>query len=253
MLSDTAELDLLLNISFSTLYPLTRLSLLAMIIPVKIVELSQYTFEGAFSPLTLRQHPHFLRPRRFRHFNNLYIVLSLSLQARSLLWKGLFFIFRICHALQPLFFPFYGASNALYCLIMALWATKRKVTYLSIALSVLVILAAVPISLSLYRPPTCLDGRQNQGEDGVDCGGPCQLLCKSKTLEPIVLWQRFFKVSPGVYNAVAYVQNPNVNSAAYNVPYVFRLYDARNLIIYERKGITAIAPRVTTPVFESGI
>ena len=27
--------------------------------------------------------------------------------------------------------------------------------------------------------PSCMDGIQNQGEGGVDCGGPCAMLCSS--------------------------------------------------------------------------
>lgn len=133
------------------------------------------------------------------------------------------------------------------------WATKKKITYLSIVFSAVIIFFAIILFPTLYRPPSCFDNKQNQGEGGVDCGGPCQLLCKSQTAKPLVLWQRFFKVSDGVYSAVAYVQNSNLNSAAYNVPYVFRLYDAQNSLILERKGATSIAPTAVTPIFEGAL
>ena len=41
---------------------------------------------------------------------------------------------------------------------------------------------------------TCFDKIQNQDEEGVDCGGKCQILCRADSIKPIVYWQRFFKV-----------------------------------------------------------
>ncbi len=136
---------------------------------------------------------------------------------------------------------------------MASWAVKRKILYVSIFFAVFFIIAAVIFSSTFFKPATCRDNKQNQGETGIDCGGPCQLLCKTETREPIVRWQRFFRASPGVYSAVAYVENPNPHSVAYAVPYSFRIYDAKNVLITERKGTTSIAPTGITPVFEGGI
>jgi hypothetical protein len=34
---------------------------------------------------------------------------------------------------------------------------------------------------------TCADGIQNQGEEGVDCGGPCRRICGNATSDGIVL------------------------------------------------------------------
>ena len=36
----------------------------------------------------------------------------------------------------------------------------------------------------VVRQPNCTDGRQNQGESGIDCGGPCTS-CELRQLKPI--------------------------------------------------------------------
>ncbi len=130
------------------------------------------------------------------------------------------------------------------------WSTRRKLFYLSIFFAFVFFVVALPSFFLVYRAPSCFDGIQNQGEAGIDCGGPCARLCPAQTLPPLVLWQRAFEVAPGVYNAVASVENPNFNSAVTAAPYVFRLYDADNTLIVERTGTTYIPPRKTFYVFE---
>ncbi len=136
---------------------------------------------------------------------------------------------------------------------MITWATKRKLTYLSIVIGFLLIVVSIPLVFFFNKAPTCSDGKMNQDENGVDCGGVCTKLCKADTTLPIVSWQRVFKISKGIYSAVAYVENPNLNSTATNVPYSFRAYDKANVLIVERKGTASILPIGVTPVFESGI
>ncbi len=133
------------------------------------------------------------------------------------------------------------------------WAAKRKLTY-SIILIVLVILfIGVPTYFFFHHTPTCEDGVQNQDEKGVDCGGMCKRLCVSDISNPIVLWQRVFQVAPGVYNAVAYIQNPNVQIEVAKVPYTFKLYDANNVLIIQQSGTTFIPADQTFAIFEPSI
>lgn len=136
---------------------------------------------------------------------------------------------------------------------MLSWSAKRQLTIIGIGALVVLVIIVLPSFFIFYKAPTCFDGKQNQGEGAVDCGGPCQLLCKSETLDPIVRWQRVFPVSKGVYNAVAYVENPNFNSGIRSVPYLFKVYGTDNLIVYERRGQTFIPPRKVFAIFETGI
>ena len=136
---------------------------------------------------------------------------------------------------------------------MSVWATQRKLTYISILIAFLLVVVALPSYYFFYTPPTCFDQKQNQGELGVDCGGPCSVLCPALALDPIVYWTRYFQVSPGNYNLVAYVENPNLGSYAVNVPYDFKAYDLAGTLILEKKNVVNIWANKKFAIFESGI
>jgi hypothetical protein len=68
-----------------------------------------------------------------------------------------------------------------------------------------------------------------------------------------VQWARSFSVRGGLWAAVAYIENPNENGGVREVPYRFRLYDDRNVLVAERQGATFIMPGAVTPVYEGGI
>lgn len=133
------------------------------------------------------------------------------------------------------------------------WAEKRKLIY-GVSTIVFVVLAiGLPLFFFFYKAPTCFDNKKNQNEKGVDCGGVCARLCPSDILAPIVMWQRSFEVTPGVYNAVAYIQNPNVLNRIDRVGYVFKLYDKDNAVINQQSGFTFLPANKKTAIFEAGI
>lgn len=136
---------------------------------------------------------------------------------------------------------------------MVSWSTRRKLIYIFGAILVVFFALALPVWVVTYKAPSCSDGKQNQNELGVDCGGPCALLCKAHALDPIVYWQRAFKVQDGVYNALAYIENPNLDSGVDRITYRFKFYDSDNLLIYEREGETFIPPKKVFGIFESNI
>ena len=118
---------------------------------------------------------------------------------------------------------------------------------------ILLILIGIPLFFVLQNQPSCFDGEQNGDEWGVDCGGVCALYCPFQITPPSVLWSRSFEVAPGVYNAIAYVDNPNFQAGTMEVSYSFKLFDERNILVAERVGKTFIAPSKTNPIFEGGI
>ncbi len=136
---------------------------------------------------------------------------------------------------------------------MVSWSTRRKSIYIIGTLLVFLFALALPLWYVTYKAPSCTDRLQNQGELGVDCGGPCTLLCKANALDLIVHWQRAFKVKDGVYNTVSYVENPNLDSGVEKIAYRFKLYDSDNLLIYERRGDTFVPPKKIFGIFESNI
>ncbi|MCW9054873.1 MAG: FxLYD domain-containing protein [Candidatus Pacebacteria bacterium] len=133
------------------------------------------------------------------------------------------------------------------------WAAKRRAIYLGGVTLFLFVVVGVPVFLLWYEQPTCFDGVQNQGELSIDRGGPCALLHESQVQPEVVLWARSFEVIPGVYNAVAYVSNPNFSAGVVAAPYSFKLFDAENILVAERKGVTYVIPNAITSVFEGGV
>ncbi|MDP2705267.1 MAG: vWA domain-containing protein [Patescibacteria group bacterium] len=133
------------------------------------------------------------------------------------------------------------------------WARQKKTAYVIIICAVLFLLAFVPVAFLYFETPTCFDGKKNGTEMGTDCGGKCAILCAAEVLEPIILWERTFKVTEGVYSAVAYVENPNISALVSRVHYVFKLYDANNELIAERPGVTFIPAKKTFGIFEGAV
>lgn len=130
------------------------------------------------------------------------------------------------------------------------WANRRKLIYISGVLLVFLLVVVLPLAIHFYKAPTCFDGKQNGTELGVDCGGPCSLLCRAQYAPLNVIWSRFSKVDDGVYNALAYIENPNLNAMAGNLNYVFKLYDKQGILLKERRGQTFVPANKVMAVFE---
>src|SRR3989344_4546473 len=132
------------------------------------------------------------------------------------------------------------------------WSGKRKAMYSAVA-GVVVLALLIWFGVRIFsEPPTCFDNVRNQRETGIDCGGPCARICSVDTRNPLVLWNRAFLTGPNTYTAVANIQNPNaaLGAGAYGVPYAFRLYDAKGVLIVERDGVIDVPPQQTTPIVE---
>jgi len=133
------------------------------------------------------------------------------------------------------------------------WSSQRKFTYGILVISAIIIAVAIPAYLYFNKTPTCIDSRQNGDEDGVDCGGSCSNLCSFQIDNPVVHWSRPFKIVKGVYDVVAFVENPNFKAGVDRVIYKFKLYDENNILVAEKLGRTFIRPNEQFAVFESGI
>ena len=134
------------------------------------------------------------------------------------------------------------------------WSQKRQLVYASIVLFFVLVVVGTPTYYTFFNiRATCTDGAQNQNEIGVDCGGPCARACPAQVVDlPVTTWSRAFPVAGGIYNLVAYVQNPNVNYVAQPSQYIFRVYDGDNVLIGVRKGFADVPPTKTFPIFEQG-
>ncbi len=133
------------------------------------------------------------------------------------------------------------------------WSFRRQLLYLAMPLVFVLAVSTYIFFNYIYSSPTCFDGAKNGDETGRDCGGSCQLLCTSDSLSPVVRWSESFAVTDSVWNAGAYVENPNINSEARNATYIFKLYDEKNVLITEVNGRTFIPKNKKFLVFYPSI
>ncbi|MBI4692042.1 MAG: hypothetical protein HY773_01180 [Candidatus Terrybacteria bacterium] len=131
------------------------------------------------------------------------------------------------------------------------WTAKKQMIFLAIFLLVIVIVIAIVFAKATR--PTCFDAKQNQKEEGIDCGGPCPKKCLGEIKEPIVFWSKVFKIGEGRYDAVSLVQNPNIFLFVPSVKYQFKLYDRNNILIAVREGKTFFNSGETFPIFGANI
>lgn len=133
------------------------------------------------------------------------------------------------------------------------WAWRRRLIYLSILFVIIVAPLSYWAFTTYYRPPTCFDGKMNQNEQDIDCGGICVKLCQAESIPPIVHWSRIFKVSDGLYTAGILIENPNDTARASNMRYRIKVLDKDGIPILDRDGVTAIDPKERSIIVEPQI
>ena len=104
--------------------------------------------------------------------------------------------------------------------------------------------------LGIRGEASCFDGRKNQSESGIDCGGSC-LSCELKNLSPISFFGEPEILPINEESAAVFFQikNPNESYGAKSFQYVLIFYDADGLKIKEVSGSTFIYPgRIKTIV-----
>lgn len=132
------------------------------------------------------------------------------------------------------------------------WRTKRQSIGIGTVVAIILAIAIYALANFLKVEPTCFDNKLNGDEKGIDCGGSCVLVCPFESRDLTISWQRVFRVVPGVYSALAYVENQNIGSGVYEIPYRFRLYDEKNLLVAERTGKTFVGPNDRFAIVETG-
>ncbi len=133
------------------------------------------------------------------------------------------------------------------------WAARRRFFILLILGAVAVAFLALISVATFYKAPSCTDGIQNQGETGIDCGGPCPYLCTAQEQPPTVLFTQALPNGAGRTDLIALVENKNADAAARNVPYSIMLYGADQTLIGDKSGTIDLPPGATVPIYIPGV
>lgn len=134
--------------------------------------------------------------------------------------------------------------------IMALDYTRRMQFIIGgIVGAVLLLILVGTILAVVYDVPSCTDRKQNQDEEGVDCGGGCPYLCTVRVAAPRIEFVRAVSPQKGRTDVIAYVQNVNKNAAAKRVLYTIDLHAADGMKVGEHRGYLDLPPGETVAVF----
>jgi hypothetical protein len=132
----------------------------------------------------------------------------------------------------------------------------RKKQAIIIAIFVAVLLLFVfGLYLWLKPAPSCSDGKQNQNEIGVDCGGVCVDKCDKIVAQPLIVQERGF-VGIGVANRVdlySRITNPNNVFGSNKVQYEFIIKDAAGNVMATKKGSNYLLPAESKYIIENNI
>jgi hypothetical protein len=90
---------------------------------------------------------------------------------------------------------------------------------------------------------TCHDGKLNQAEERVDCGGVCMPCNKEIDAEDIKIEEtQFVFGNKNQFDTVAIIRNPNSKYGAVNFSYEFQLLDKSGVVLERRAGNSFILP-----------
>jgi len=122
------------------------------------------------------------------------------------------------------------------------------------------LLAIAVIFLIIYfiflKPaPTCSDERRNQGETGIDCGGPCPP-CELVQLKSLEVVNNSVKVLPARENEIsllAEIVNPNLNFGAQKFSYQFKVIGLFGILRETIDGQSFIYPGEQKYLIEAAV
>ncbi len=131
------------------------------------------------------------------------------------------------------------------------WRMRRKFFYMIGAGALILGTFLLLFWSTIFPTPTCMDGRKNGGERGVDCGGKCARMCIADVTPLQVMWTRPLQVTDKVWSVVSMIENRNA-LASPNFAYTMSLYDETNMLIASKSNTIFIPALTRMPIFVGG-
>lgn len=131
---------------------------------------------------------------------------------------------------------------------------KKQIIIVSLLALILILLGVGAYFSWFYQKATCFDDRQNQKEEGVDCGGPCQMSCELLTVKNLqVEWAQAIFLKDGLYDLAAKIDNVNPNYGLSHFDYVFKIFNENGQAIAEKKGSSFSLPGQKKYLIETNV
>ncbi len=101
---------------------------------------------------------------------------------------------------------------------------------------------------------TCFDGKKNQSEAGIDCGGVCSPCKVDNVGKDLVITEKTFVSGGGnTYDAVIKITNPNDAIGAASFHYLINLRDASGIVLSTKEGDDYILPADSKYIVQIGL
>jgi hypothetical protein len=129
----------------------------------------------------------------------------------------------------------------------------KRFTIIGIFGVILITFISLIVSLAIPNP-TCSDGKQNQKEEGIDCGGPCKA-CSEELVGKDLIVKNTYVVYGGEnkYDVVADIHNPNALYGGREVYYTLEIVDTSGNVLATRDSKTFILPNENKYIVEVGM
>ncbi|MEI9966622.1 MAG: FtsW/RodA/SpoVE family cell cycle protein [Candidatus Moraniibacteriota bacterium] len=107
----------------------------------------------------------------------------------------------------------------------------------------------------LHTAPTCMDGKQNGRETGVDCGGVCSNACMAPiAIQDLQITEvALMPGGTGKTDALGVIYNPNDTSGASRFSYTFEIKDASGQVVATQTGTNTILPQERKTLLAIGL
>jgi len=110
------------------------------------------------------------------------------------------------------------------------WRLRKQIIYGSIiGLLFLFIIFLIYFKLRPQVLPSCFDGKKNQNEEEIDCGGPCPP-CELKSVQSFKIYPTQFLTYEKTIDLIGLIENPNPNLSLKKLKYYFEIYDLNNIL-----------------------
>lgn len=95
-----------------------------------------------------------------------------------------------------------------------------------------------------YEQATCTDGKQNQDETGIDCGGRCSEYCLADLAsQPLLIEEtELLPYTATSSDAISTVTNKNTRAALKSAKFTFTVYDQSDSIVDQESGTFSLLP-----------